>query len=206
MDDIEDIYTDLFSDPILDNVDHPIHKEYHEIRETHQPTDEYIYSILLSSRTIKNDFQYCQQFNKRVNLSSQWLYCKGYQEQSQQYMVYKIRILDCELTPLHGKHLIEIENHPPMWVNSLTSFRRDILGFTDLVSFERCTFYIEFVNGDLKIIRLKLIRNMLYIHTGSETYHDTLSRRGEEQVQKLIHQIQQIYIRDMGRKPNINII
>lgn len=186
--------------------DYPVQNNvYHTFGPRSSYSDADIYNILLHSKTIKNDFSFCQSYDKRINLPDHWLYCKGYHAPSQTYMVYKVKILNCDSIPLQGRHCIQIENQEPVWVNSLTSFRRDILHFTDQVSFERCTFFVEIIDNELKIVRLKLIRNLLFINGGVETYSETLCKKGEEQVSKLIHQIQQIYYRDTGCKPSVFI-
>jgi hypothetical protein len=157
----------------------------------------------LMNRTIKNEFDVFKHIEQKIDLSKHWLYCRGVTESNPStYRVYKIKIIDCENVPLHGAHCIEVYGSKPAWVTSLTAFRRDVLQFTDSVSFERSTFYI---GPGSKLVRLKLIRNIVYINQPEKVNFTELTKKGIEQIERLKYQITQVYYRDMGLKPNITI-
>jgi hypothetical protein len=152
----------------------------------------------LSQKIVKNNFNYHSGSQlERIHLPDYWLYCRGWSEETKEYKIERLRILQCESRLFHGAHFIQIDKKKPIWVSSLTALRKEILQFKDSVSFERSTFLTR---PDLQVVRLKYIRHLIDVPilNPPEKIEKDLSERAQLQIMKHIHNMHEIYSRDTG--------
>ncbi len=76
---------------------------------------------------------------KKIDLHTYYCVCFGYRDRKKKWEEFQI--LNCGHTPLLGSHQILYRGIITS-VNSLTYFRKEILKFTDFVSFDRSTFLV----------------------------------------------------------------
>lgn len=88
--------------------------------------------------------------------------CVGYRNQIK--CVERFRFLKCAKKPLMGSHTI-LHKGEILKVDSLTFFKKEVLGFGDHVSFDRATFLL--LEKEEKVFRLRFLRDRLQLETFS---------------------------------------
>ena len=103
---------------------------------------------------------------KKIDLHTYHCVCFGYRNRQKKWEEFQI--LNCGHTPLLGSHQIRYRD-TVVTVNSLTYFRKEILKFTDFVSFDRSTFLV--IPHPPTLFRLHNIRE----HIQLPLYHTSLT-------------------------------
>lgn len=146
------------------------------------------------------------QHNNRIWCPSELLVTVFYRNDVKHLAFLQILARKPDRLILQGPHWIRMflvdEDPVCMWVHSLTSFRRNILGATDRFSFERSTFFLFHERQSL--VRLKEVRSKIELPGTDEGEIKThprkkaqLTLRTQNQMKHNLNQLFTSYVRDL---------
>jgi hypothetical protein len=140
----------------------------------------------------------CQNFlgESNINIENYLLVCVGRNKYGLKHVAF-FHLEFCQ----NGKKIIHVYHQGDllkpisMEIESLSSIRSKLFGFTDRLSFERSTFLILFNIPCL--IRLKCLRGICKSIFSSSSRHCYIRSRTKLQLERVIEQIFTAYVRDL---------
>jgi hypothetical protein len=150
---------------------------------------DWIFPLLLQNISPNETIEQLPELEVPIPLDQYYLACVGYIHKIKKIVLVRILHVAVSFKPLQGPHEIQLfyenENRTqwlhtePFWVHSLTTLRRNIMGYQDRLSFERSTYLLYFPKQ--KCLKIKNIRGYLTLPWKQGTFqvYSSLQNQGQ---------------------------